>query len=105
MKKKTTDEKVNKELLLEDVDRLRKIKLPPGWEVAKLDVVFERRGILGEYATVIFDARNGEFYVNGNKYIVYPEDKKALIEAVNIMNKANSIIKRKYVRDEKKDNT
>lgn len=84
---------IKKELLLEQVDRLRKLKLPPEWEVAKLDVIFVRSGVLGDYATVIFDSLNGVFYAKTNKAIVYPNDVNALKEAINIMKQANTIIK------------
>lgn len=82
-----------KELLLEQVDRLRKLKLPLEWEVAKLDVEFTRKGTCGDWATVVYDSMNNIFYVKTNKSIIYPVDWKATKEGVDIMKQANEIIK------------
>jgi hypothetical protein len=85
--------KIIQELMLEQVDRLRKMRLPASWKVAKLDVHFEREGYLGDYASVVYDSMNNCFYVKTNKAIVYQGDKKALVEAISIMDEANRIIK------------
>lgn len=81
-----------KELLLDQVDKLRKIKLPPEWEVAKLDVEFKRKGFLGDFAVVTYDSMNNCFYTKTNKAIVYKDDEKALLEGLKIMKQANSIL-------------
>lgn len=83
-----------KELLLEQVDRLRAMRLPKGWEMAKLEVVFERKGQLDEWAQVIYWNYSGEptFYVQTNKAIIYPEAVKPTMEAIEIMKRANEII-------------
>ncbi len=84
-----------KDLLLEQIDELRNIKLPAGWEVARLDVEFVKPGLLQEYSQVIYDARNGVFYARTNNSIIYPEEKKVTMEAIEIMEKANKIINKK----------
>jgi len=81
-----------KELLIEQVERLRKMRLPASWKVAKLDVVFERQGVHNEWASVIYDDMNKTFYVKTNKSIVYPSEKKATKEAIKIMERANTIL-------------
>jgi len=94
MNKKTNN--LNKhELLLEQVDRLRKLKLPPKWEVAKLDVVFKRRSGEDMYkdAEVVYDSTNNTFYVATAKSIVYESEKLPMLEAIEIMEIANNIIK------------
>lgn len=83
------------ELLLEQVDKLRNIKLPAGWEVAKLDVVFEKKDVSNMYksAFVIYDDMNDTFYVKTSKSIVYESEKDSMQEAIQVMEKANNIIK------------
>lgn len=83
-----------KELKLEQVDRLSKMKLPEGWEATKLEVSFERKNIDGEWAKVIYDARNDTFYVHHNRGYLYPHEVKMMEESIEIMNEANQIIKK-----------
>lgn len=85
-----------KELLLEQVEKLREIKLPEKWEVAKLDVTFKRRSGEDMYkdAEVVYDSLNNTFYVKTAKSIVYESEKKPMLEAIEIMEKANKIIKK-----------
>lgn len=85
------------ELLLEQVDKLRKIKLPDKWEVAQLDVVFKRKSGIDMYkdAEVIYDGMNNTFYVRTAKSIVYESEKKPMLEAIEVMEQANKIIKSK----------
>lgn len=85
---------MKKETLLEFQDKLREMKLPPHWKVSKLEVTFRREGTLGEFAEVIYWDYSGEptFYVKTNKAIVYPDDVKALREAIEVMDEANKII-------------
>lgn len=87
---------LKKELLLEQVEKLREMRLPPKWEIAKLDVTFKR--ISGEDmykdAEVIYDIYNETFYVKTHKSIVYESEKKPMQEAIEIMEKANKIIKK-----------
>jgi hypothetical protein len=71
---------------------LNEIKLAPEWSMIRAEIQFERKGVLGEWATVIWDPGNAVFYVKTNKAIVYPDDTPALLEAVNLMNKANEIV-------------
>ncbi len=84
-----------KEILMEQMDELRQMPLPPEWKVSRLEVTFEREGILGEWGSVIYDNRNDTFYVKTNKSIIYPDDTKATQEAIKIMEIANKIIKSK----------
>jgi len=88
-------DKERKELVLEQVDKLRQIKLPPKWEVAKLDVVFKRRSGVDMYkdAEVVYDSMNNCFYVKTCKSIVYESEKLPMLEAIEVMEKANRIIK------------
>ena len=83
----------NKEILMEHVSKLRDMKLPPKWKVAKLDVVFRREGFNEQSASVVYDSMNDCFYVRTDKVIVYENNKKAVLEGINIMKKANKIIK------------
>lgn len=86
---------MKKELLLKQVDELRKIKLPEKWEVAKLDVVFKRNGAdIYQSAEVIYDTLNGYFYVKTTKSIVYESEAKPMLEAVSVMRKANKVIQK-----------
>lgn len=81
------------DLSLATVQKLQELKLPSGeWHCVKAEISFERRGILGEWATVIYDASNNTFYVQMNKAIVYQNDCPALEEAIKLMRKANEII-------------
>lgn len=83
-----------KELLLDQVDKLRSLKLPPKWEVAKLEVSFKRRSGEDFYkdAEVIYDDLNGTFYVKTAKSIVYPEEVLPMNQAIAVMKSANEII-------------
>lgn len=83
---------MRKEILLEQADELRKLKLPPKWEVSKLDVTFRRSGFMEDYAEVIYDSTNKTFYVKTNKSIVYPDEVQTMKQAIGVMNKANAII-------------
>ncbi len=83
-----------KELLLEQINELKKIKLPEGWKIAKLDVVFKKSGIdMYHNGKVIYDSMNDCFYVKTQKSIVYESESKVMEEAIKIMKKANKIIK------------
>lgn len=82
-----------KELLIDQADDLRRVKLPPEWNVSKIEVTFRRRGFLENYAEVIYDSTNKTFYVKTNKSIVYPNEVNTMREAIGIMKKANDIIK------------
>jgi hypothetical protein len=87
-----SDKLNRKELLLEQVDRLRQIKLPPEWEVAKLEVKFRRNGVMEDSAYVIYDSLNGNFYVKNDYGYIHPKMKKVVAESIEIMDRANSII-------------
>jgi len=100
--KKLSENKVNSnELLIDTIKKLRNIKLPDKWSVCKLDVTFERDGVSGGYATVIYDYRNDVFYVKTNKCIIYPEDINSVQEGIEIMKRANGIIKYNKNKHEK----
>lgn len=93
-----------KELLLEQADELRNMKLPKHWEVSKLEVTFSRRGSdMYKRANVIYDDMNHTFYVQTVKSIVYPGESKQMKEAIGVMMKANKIIKSKRT-DHENDN-
>lgn len=97
MKAKEIKKDIKKhKLLLEQVSKLRELKLPPKWEVAKLDVVFKRVSGEDMYkdAQVVYDSRNDTFYVQTSKSIVYESEKEPMLEAIEVMEKANRIIKR-----------
>ena len=81
-----------KELLVEHADRLRKLKLPPNWEVSKLDVVFKREGLAHKYASVVYDSMNNVFYLKAENVTCYPEKVKTLLEGFSVMSKANAVI-------------
>lgn len=103
MKKEKTK---RKELLIDQADDLRKMRLPINWEVSKLEVTFRRKGFMEDYAEVIYDSMNKTFYVKTNKSIVYPGDTKTMNEAMEVMRKANNIIKQVKVvpiKDEKRN--
>ena len=78
--------------LLDHVKKLASVNLPPKWGIMRLEVKFVRQGLLGEYASVIYDPSNSCFYVKTNKSIVYPGDEKALLEAIEIMHNSNTIL-------------
>lgn len=86
-----------KELLLDQVDKLRELKLPPKWEVAKLEVSFKRKSGEDMYkdAEVVYDSLNGVFYVKTTKSIVYPEEVLPMNQAMSVMKEANKIINSK----------
>ena len=90
MKKQTT----TKELLIDQADDLRKIKPPPNWEVSKLDVTFRRKGFCEDYAEVIYDSMNKTFYIKTDKSIIYPSNVNTTQEAIEVMKKANNVIKK-----------
>ena len=49
------------------------VNLPSSeWYIAKAEIKFERKGLEGEWATVIWDDMNNTFYVKTNKAIVLP---------------------------------
>lgn len=95
MAKKDTKIFNRHELILEQVDKLRQLKLPPKWEVAKLDVTFKRRSGEDMYkdAEVVYDSMNNTFYVKTCKSIVYEGEKEPMLEAIKVMEQANKIIK------------
>lgn len=81
------------DLSLATVQQLQGLKLPSGeWRCVKAEICFERKGVLGEWAIVIYDSHNNTFYVKTNKAIVYQNDCPALEEAIKLMRKANEII-------------
>ena len=86
-----------KEILIEQVDKLRKMDLPPKWEVAKIEVSFKRRSGEDMYkdAEVVYDSLNETFYVKTAKSIVYPEEVLPMNQAISVMKEANKIIKSK----------
>lgn len=72
--------------------QLSELPLPSDqWEMIGLEISFKRKGVLGEWATVIWDDMNAIFYVKTNKAIVYPDDVQALTEALSLMKDANGI--------------
>lgn len=83
------------ELLMEQINKLRQIKLPPGWEIAKLDVMFKKpnSNVPIESSSVVYDARNGCFYAKTPRGYVYPKEEKEVRECLEVMSKANDIIK------------
>lgn len=90
--KKVQEKRKRSELLLEQIDKLRQIKLPPEWQVCRLDVEFKRNGFLEEHVVVVYDSLNNTFYTTNNKCIIYPEDFKYIKEGIDIMKEANKII-------------
>jgi hypothetical protein len=81
------------QLQIEQVDSLRKLKLPDGWEVTRLDVSFSKKGYSGHFAAVDYDGLNNVFYVRTDKAIVYPTDESLVVEAIGVMRKANTVIR------------
>lgn len=79
------------------------VKLPSGeWSIARAEIRFERKGVLGEWATVIWDDMNDTFYVKTNKAIVYEDDVPALKEAIDLMKSANeAMLSKKLLRKAK----
>lgn len=85
-----------KQISIKTLADLQKVKLPgSGWSVARLEVLYERKGQLGEWATVVYDTRNETFYVHTNKAIVYESDSKTMLEAISLMKQVNKVLKRK----------
>lgn len=81
------------ELLIDQESELRKLKLPPKWSVAKIEVTFKRSGFCEDYAEVIYDSLNKTFYIRTDRSIIYPSNLKTTQEAIRVMNKANRVIK------------
>lgn len=72
--------------------KLSEIELPSDqWEMIGLEISFKRKGVLGDFATVVWDDMNAVFYTKTNKAIVYPDDVLALSEALSLMKKVNTI--------------
>jgi len=84
------------ELKIDIIKKLKEMKIPEGWEVAQLQVVFEKKNVPYpvDRQRVTYDSMNNCFYLQtprqGN---IYPGDMQGVIEGVEIMKKANSIIK------------
>ncbi len=82
-----------KNVSVKTLAQLERVNLPSDeWKLMRAEIKFERRGVLGEWASVVWDSGNNVFYVSTNKCIVYPDDQKALNEAMALMNKVNKIV-------------
>lgn len=80
---------------IKELEDFLKIKLPPEWNMVKLEAKFERTA-LGQpemWATVVLDESNKTFYVKTQKSVVYEQESEIMEEAISIMRKANKIIK------------
>lgn len=92
MKKEPAKEK---KLKIDTIKKLQGIKLPNGWEIAKLEVQFVKRNhsvpIQSNY--VVYDGRNDCFYAKTARGYIYPEEIKNTYECIKIMQEANKIIK------------
>lgn len=80
---------------IREIKEFAKMKLPDEWKMVELEAKFVREA-LGEpekWATVVFDNMNNVFFVKTQKSIVYEGESEIMEEAINIMRRANKIIK------------
>lgn len=93
----TANDDMKKEIQIKELEDLRKIELPTGWEIARLDVEFVKTNV--EYPIdrqrVLYDYQNNTFYLRLPKDCIYKKAAEGVIEGIEIMNKANKIIKSK----------
>ncbi len=87
--------KKEKQFNIKVLKQLEAIKVPKGWEVAKLVVEFIKRNqeVPIESCAVTYDAKNNCFYAKTPRGYVYPEEIQSTLECIEIMKKANKIIK------------
>lgn len=85
-----------KRLKIETITELQKIKLPKGWEIAKLTVEFRKPNpnVPIESSSVTYDGRNDCFYAKTPRGYIYPNEQNDVKECLEIMDKANSILKK-----------
>ena len=88
--------KGDKKFNIKEIKELEAIKVPRGWEVAKLTVEFTKKNIEVpiESCSVTYDTRNKCFYAKTPRGYVYPEEIQSTLECIEIMKEANKIIKK-----------
>ena len=84
----------NKQFSIKELKQLESIKVPKGWEVAKLTVEFTKKNIDVpiESCAVTYDAKNKCFYAKTPRGYIYPEEIQSTVECIEIMKEANKII-------------
>lgn len=86
------------DIKIEVLERLKNLKLPIGWETARLDIEFVKTNVPYpvDRQRVVYDFRNEKFYLQtprqGN---IYEEHADGVLEGVEVMRKANKIINEK----------
>lgn len=91
--KKEKQKQKQKELLIEQISKLREMKLPEKWKVARLDVEFKREGFGDAWGVVCYDSTHDTFYFKGNRgMFMYPSDIQVVNEGIEIIREANKII-------------
>lgn len=84
---------------IKELEELTKLQLPSDeWKMVRADIKFERRGMEGEWASVVWDYSNSTFYVKTNKCTVYSDDSNALLEAISLMNAVNNIMNKESIK-------
>lgn len=87
---------MKKEIHIKELEDLRRIELPKGWEIARLDVEFVKTNV--EYPIdrqrVVYDYQNSEFYLRLPKDCIYKKAADGVLEGIEIMSKANKIVQK-----------
>lgn len=82
---------------IKEIKELQEIKLPVGWEIARLDVLFVKTNVPYpvDQQFVKYDLLNNVFYLKTPREgSIYEDHANGVLEGIEVMRKANKIIKK-----------